>query len=87
MTIPDKAGERDGVLHPLCGHRFKLSFNKVKNCTTLSNFADELDGQWVWLVDASDGRNLVKSMTSEALAAHIAELQLVLNEKRETASW
>lgn len=28
-----------------------------------------------------------QSMPSEALAAHIAELQLVLNEKRETASW
>jgi Lar family restriction alleviation protein len=27
-----------------------------------------------------------QSMTSEALAAHIAELQLVLNEKRETES-
>ncbi|QIG76680.1 hypothetical protein EVC28_056 [Rhizobium phage RHph_I1_23] len=28
-----------------------------------------------------------QSMSSEALAAHIASLQQILNEKRETASW
>lgn len=37
--------------------RFKLSFNKVGNCTSFHHFSDELSGQWVWLVDATDGKN------------------------------
>jgi hypothetical protein len=48
---------RDQIVKPLCAHRFKLSFNKVGNCTSLGNFAEELDGQWVWLIDATDGMN------------------------------
>jgi hypothetical protein len=41
----------------LCRHRFKLTFNKSGNCTSLGNFADVLDGQWVWLIEATDGMN------------------------------
>lgn len=74
------------ALNPLCGHRFKLSFNKAGNCSSMGNFANELDGQWVWLIDATDGMNNPRTMNSEALAAHIAELQLVLNGKREIES-
>lgn len=45
------------IVKPLCAHRFKLSFNKAGNCTSLGNFSEVLDGQWVWLIDATDGMN------------------------------
>jgi hypothetical protein len=45
------------IVKPLCAHRFKLSFNKAGNCTTLKNFSEDLDGQWVWLIDATNGMN------------------------------
>ncbi len=54
QQLRDAIGE---IVKPLCAHRFKLSFNKVGNCTSLGNFAKELDGQWVWLIDATDGMN------------------------------
>jgi hypothetical protein len=44
--------------------RFKLAFNKAGNCTSLWNFANELDGEWVWLVSAENGKN--SSLYSEA---------------------
>jgi hypothetical protein len=34
--------------------RFKLNFNGQKNCTSLSYFADELQGRWVALVPAEN---------------------------------
>lgn len=46
------------IVTPLLKTRFKLSFNKAGNCTTFyRSQAEELDGQWVWLIDASDGGN------------------------------
>lgn len=43
---------------PLLATRFKLSFNKVGNCTVFrKDQAEELDGRWVWLIDATDGMN------------------------------
>lgn len=43
---------------PLFATRFKLSFNKAGNCTTFyPSQVDELHGQWVWLIDATDGMN------------------------------
>lgn len=63
------------VVKPLCAHRFKLSFNKVGNCTTLKNFAEELDGKWVWLIDATDGMNdpLYAPPTGEIIRGEEAE--------------
>lgn len=75
------------VESPLLGIRFKLSFNKAGNCTTFyRGQAEELDGQWVWLVDATDGRNNPRTMSPEALADHINALQQIQNEIREVNS-
>lgn len=51
--------------------RFKLSFNTVGNCTSMSNFADKFDGEWVGLVDAHDGKNC-PLYTEEALRQAVA---------------
>lgn len=45
------------LVKPLVEHRFKLSFNKARNCDSLRNFAEELEGKWVWLIAATDGKN------------------------------
>ena len=42
---------------PLFRARFKLSFNSVGSCTTFKHIAREIDGKWVWLIDATDGKN------------------------------
>lgn len=45
-------------VEPLLKTRFKLSFNKVGNCTVFrKDQAEELFGEWVWLIDAADGKN------------------------------
>lgn len=52
---------------PLLKTRFKLSFNKAGNCTVFrKDQAEELEGQWVWLIDATDGQN-DKLVHSDAL--------------------
>jgi hypothetical protein len=38
--------------------RFRLNFNGQKNCTSLVNFADSLQGQWVALVPAENDRHM-----------------------------
>lgn len=46
------------VVAPLLGTRFKLSFNRSGNCTTFRrDQADQLDGEWVWLIEATNGMN------------------------------
>ncbi len=43
---------------PLFGTRFKLSFNQAGNCTTFRrDHAEQLEGEWVWLIEATNGKN------------------------------
>lgn len=50
-----KAGEE---VKPIFGIRFKLSFDSKGRCTTFyKSQAEELQGEWVWLIKATDGMN------------------------------
>lgn len=65
----------------LCeGTRFKMSFNSVGNVSCLANFRHELDGKWVALVDATDGKHLLRRpvapvVTAEDAADRMARLR------------
>lgn len=45
-------------LKPLLATRFKLSFDGKGRCTTFrKDQAEKLFGEWVWLIEATDGMN------------------------------
>lgn len=49
---------KNAPVKPLLATRFKLSFNKAGNCTTFRrDQAEQLEGEWVWLINATNGMN------------------------------
>lgn len=47
-----------GTIKPLFATRFKLSFDRKARCTTFrKDQAEKLEGQWVWLIEATNGMN------------------------------
>jgi hypothetical protein len=57
--LTQAAGPPAAVPEHLCdGTRFKLSFSSKGNVSCLANWRHELDGKWVALVDATNGKHI-----------------------------
>lgn len=86
--IEAAASTECSAVKPLLGTRFKLTFNKAGNCTNFyRSQREELEGKWVWLIDATDGVNKSLYSAPDTQASQYAyERDLARRERDEVTA-
>lgn len=71
-------GEIAEPVAPLLATRFKLGFDNRGRCTTFrKDQAEKLEGEWVWLIDAANGKNDPLYTAPPSIASRIEVLEVL----------